>query len=47
MNRTIGLISANYTMPGYDTLSEERPVASMPYLARCVAQLLQSAGIIP
>ena len=34
MNRTIGLISANYAMPGYDTLTEERPAASLPFGGR-------------
>ncbi len=56
MNRTIGLISANYTMPGYDTLSEERPVASMPFggrfrlldfpLSNMVNSRIQTVGLI-
>ena len=56
MNRTIGLISANYTIPGYDTLSEERPVASMPFggrfrlldfpLSNMVNSRIQTVGLI-
>ncbi len=56
MNRTIGLISANYTFSGYDTLTEERPVASMPFggrfrlldfpLSNMVNSRIQTVGLI-
>lgn len=34
MNRTIGLISANYDIPGFDILTRERPPVSVPYAGR-------------
>ena len=56
MNRTIGLISANYTFSGYDTLTDERPVASMPFggrfrlldfpLSNMVNSRIQTVGLI-
>ena len=29
MNRTIGLISTNYSVPGFGSVTEVRPAASM------------------
>ena len=34
MNRTIGLISANYAIEGFDTLVRERPPVSLPFGGR-------------
>lgn len=30
MNRTIGLISTNYSVPGFGSVTEVRPAASIP-----------------
>ena len=34
MNRTIGLIDTNYSVPGFDELAEHRPAANVPFGAR-------------
>ena len=34
MNRTIGLITANFSIPGYGTVGEERPSVSIPFGGR-------------
>ncbi len=34
MNRTIGLISANYSLPGFGTLVETRPAVAVPFAGR-------------
>lgn len=34
MNRTIGLISTNYSVPGFGTVTEARPAANIPFAGR-------------
>ena len=36
MNRTIGLITANYSLAGFGTVGEERPSASIPFGGRSI-----------
>ena len=56
MNRTIGLITANYSLAGFGTVGEERPSASIPFggryrlmdfaLSNMVNSRIQTVGMI-
>ena len=56
MNRTIGLISANYAINGYETLTRERPPVSIPFggryrlldfaMSNMVNSRIQTVGLI-
>lgn len=56
MNRTIGLISTNYSIPGFGSVTEERPAASIPFggryrlldfaLSNMVNSRIQTVGLV-
>ena len=56
MNRTIGLISTNYSVPGFGSVTEERPAASIPFggryrlldfaLSNMVNSRIQTVGLV-
>ena len=56
MNRTIGLISTNYSVPGFGSVTGERPAASIPFggryrlldfaLSNMVNSRIQTVGLV-
>ena len=56
MNRTIGLISTNYSVPGFGSVTEARPAASIPFggryrlldfaLSNMVNSRIQTVGLV-
>ena len=56
MNRTIGLISTNYSVPGFGSVTEVRPAASIPFggryrlldfaLSNMVISRIQTVGLV-
>lgn len=56
MNRTIGLISTNYSVPGFGSVTEVRPAASIPFggryrlldfaLSNMVNSRIQTVGLV-